>query len=161
MLSSSMRPLALKLLFRLRHGLFLQLLIELAASLNVRLLSASNELLSVLASLCQTPNAVFAQGQLSAISNCILAIPLIPTNSRFQIDNFGSSPYAMIHLEIFTISFPSSLYFDADLTALFCVYYSSLFSPFNQCLNFKHVGDDRISYGYDFWLSDFPVIRFF
>jgi F0F1-type ATP synthase beta subunit len=35
--------------------------IELAASLNVRLLSASNELLSVLASFCQTPNALFAQ----------------------------------------------------------------------------------------------------
>jgi len=93
LLSSSMRPLVVKLLFRLRHGLFLQLLIELAASLNVRLLSASNELLSVLASLCQTPNAVFAQGQLSAISTCILEFPHTHINARFlsPIDNFASS----------------------------------------------------------------------
>ena len=55
-----MRPLVVKLLFRLRHPLLLQPSIELAASLNVRPLFASNELLSVLASLCQTPDAVFA-----------------------------------------------------------------------------------------------------
>jgi len=55
-----MRPLVVKLLFYLRHGLLLQSPIELVASLNVSLSFASNELLSVLASLCQTPDAVFA-----------------------------------------------------------------------------------------------------
>ena len=44
-------------------GLLLQSSIELAASLNVRLSFASNDLLSVLVSFCQTPNAVFAQGR--------------------------------------------------------------------------------------------------
>ncbi len=55
-----MRPLVVKLLFRLRHPLLLQLSIELVASLNVRPVFASNELLSVLSSLYQTPDAVFA-----------------------------------------------------------------------------------------------------
>ena len=59
--NASMRLLVVKLLFRLRHPLLLQLSIELAASLNVRLLFALNELLSVLASFRQTPNALFAQ----------------------------------------------------------------------------------------------------
>ena len=61
-LNSSMRPLVVKLLFDFTCWLLLQLSIELAASLNLRLLSASNELLSVLASFCQAPNVVFAQG---------------------------------------------------------------------------------------------------
>ena len=58
--TSSRRPLVVKLLFRLRHPLLLQLSIELAASLNVRPVFASNELLSVLASFPQTPNDLFA-----------------------------------------------------------------------------------------------------
>ncbi len=49
-----MRPLVVKLLFRLKHGLLLQSSIELVASCYVRPVFASNELLSVLASLCQT-----------------------------------------------------------------------------------------------------------
>jgi hypothetical protein len=53
--TSSMRPFVVKLLFHLRHGLLLQSSIELVASLNVRLLSASNELLSVLASFAIHP----------------------------------------------------------------------------------------------------------
>jgi hypothetical protein len=61
-----MRPLVVKLLFRLKHRLLLQLSIELVASLNVRLVFASNELLSVLASLCQTPDAVFALRRLGS-----------------------------------------------------------------------------------------------
>jgi hypothetical protein len=40
---------------RLRHGLLLQSLLELAVSLNMRPLFASNELLSELASFRQTP----------------------------------------------------------------------------------------------------------
>ena len=44
-----MMPSVVKLLFHLRHDLLLQSSIELAASLNERLLSDSNELLSVLA----------------------------------------------------------------------------------------------------------------
>ena len=51
----SMRPPVVKLLFRLRRGLLLQSPIELMASLNVRLLSASNELLSALASFARHP----------------------------------------------------------------------------------------------------------
>jgi hypothetical protein len=78
--SSSMRPPSVKLLFRLRHRLFLQSSIELVASLNVRPLFASNELLSVLASFCQTPHALFAQRRFGkrwepeggTIPNCIL-----------------------------------------------------------------------------------------
>jgi len=50
--STSMRPPVVRVLFHLRQGLLLQFRIELAASLNVRPLSASNELLSVLASFC-------------------------------------------------------------------------------------------------------------
>ena len=49
-----------KPLFHFTCRLLLQLSIELAASLNVRPVFASNELLSVLACLCQTPDAVFA-----------------------------------------------------------------------------------------------------
>jgi hypothetical protein len=45
-----MRPPLVKLLFHLRHGLLLQSSIEQVASLNVRPVFASNELLSVLAS---------------------------------------------------------------------------------------------------------------
>ena len=45
-----MMPPIVKLLFRSRNRLLLQSSIELVASLNVRILSASNELLSVLAS---------------------------------------------------------------------------------------------------------------
>ncbi len=59
--STSMRPPVVKLRFRFTRWLLLQSLIELAASLNVRPVFASNELLSVLASFCQTPNALFAQ----------------------------------------------------------------------------------------------------
>ena len=55
-----MRPLVVKLLFHFTCRLLLQLSTELVASLNVRPVFASNELLSVLASLCQTPDAVFA-----------------------------------------------------------------------------------------------------
>ena len=58
-----MRPPVVKLLFRLKHPLLLQLSIELAASLKVRPVFASNELLSVLASFYQVPNAVFGQGR--------------------------------------------------------------------------------------------------
>ncbi len=54
-LIASMRPLVVKLLFRLKHPLLLQLSIELVASLNVRPLFASNELLSVLASFARHP----------------------------------------------------------------------------------------------------------
>jgi hypothetical protein len=50
-----MRPLVVKLLFRLKHPLLLQSSIELLASLNVSLSFASNELLSVLVYFCQTP----------------------------------------------------------------------------------------------------------
>jgi len=59
---TSMRPPVVKLLFGLRHGLLLQSSIEQVASLNVRSVFASNELLSGVASFRQTPNAVFAQG---------------------------------------------------------------------------------------------------
>jgi hypothetical protein len=50
-----MRPLVVKLLFRFTYPLLLQLSIELAASLTVRLLVASNDLLSVLASFARHP----------------------------------------------------------------------------------------------------------
>ena len=50
---SSMRPLVVKLLFHFTCWLLLQLSIELAASLNVRRVFASNELLSVLALLAR------------------------------------------------------------------------------------------------------------
>jgi hypothetical protein len=50
-----MRAFVVKLLFNLRHELLLQSSIELVASLNARLLSASNELLSVLASFARHP----------------------------------------------------------------------------------------------------------
>ncbi|NIM58992.1 MAG: hypothetical protein GTO16_08635 [Candidatus Aminicenantes bacterium] len=63
-----MMPPVVKLVFCFTRWLLLQSSIELAASLNVRLLSASNELLSVLASLCQTPNAVFAWRRFGANS---------------------------------------------------------------------------------------------
>jgi hypothetical protein len=52
--NTSMRPPVVKLLFLLKHHLLLQSSIELAASLKVRLLAASNELLFVLASFRQT-----------------------------------------------------------------------------------------------------------
>jgi hypothetical protein len=90
--------------------LLLQSSIELAASLNVRLLSASNELLSVLASFRQTTDAVLALRRFGKRrgtrrgndSNCIVEIPLIPTNSRFlpQIDNFCLPSDDRYHLEI-------------------------------------------------------------
>ena len=51
----SMRPLVVKLLFDFTCWLLLQLSIELAASLNVRPVFASNELLSVLASFARHP----------------------------------------------------------------------------------------------------------
>ena len=57
-----MRPFVVKLLFHLRHGLLLQSSIELAASLNVRLLSASDELLSVLTSLARDPKLYSPKG---------------------------------------------------------------------------------------------------
>jgi hypothetical protein len=57
---SSMRPPVVKLLFRFTRWLLLWSSIELVASLNVRPVFASNELLSVLAAVCQTPDAVFA-----------------------------------------------------------------------------------------------------
>jgi len=40
-------------------------------------------------------------------TNCILEFPQTHINARFlsHIDNFGSPPYAMIHLEIFIASF--------------------------------------------------------
>jgi hypothetical protein len=47
-ISSSMRLLVVKLLFHLKHGLLLQSSIEQVASLNVRPVFASNDLLSVL-----------------------------------------------------------------------------------------------------------------
>jgi len=45
------------------------------------------------------PTSVTSQ---ASIHNCILAFPQTHINARFllHIDNFGSSPYAMIHLEI-------------------------------------------------------------
>jgi hypothetical protein len=82
-----MRPPVIKLLFRLKHPLLLQLSIELVASLNVRPVFASNELLSVLASLCQTPDAVFAQGRFGkprgTNPNCIVEFPQTHINARF------------------------------------------------------------------------------
>jgi len=60
--NTSMWPPVVKLFFRFTCRLLLQSSIELAASLNVRSVFASNELLSVLASFRQAPNALFAQG---------------------------------------------------------------------------------------------------
>jgi len=60
-INPSMRPHLVKLLFHFTCRLLLQSLIELAASLNVRPVFASNDLLSMMASVHQTPNAVSAQ----------------------------------------------------------------------------------------------------
>ena len=60
-----MRLFVVKLLFHLRHGLLLQLPIELVASLNVRPVFASNELLSVLASFARRPMLYSPKGGVS------------------------------------------------------------------------------------------------
>jgi len=52
---ASMRPPVVKLLFCLRHRFVLQSSVELSASLNGRLLSASNQPLSVVASFARHP----------------------------------------------------------------------------------------------------------
>jgi len=85
--------------------------IELAASLNVRLVFASNELLSVLASLCQTPDSVFAQGRfgkrqrtlrVERILTEVRKIRLISVESIFQthIDRLARLISELFHLEI-------------------------------------------------------------
>jgi len=68
-------------------------------SLNVRPVFSSNELLSVLDRRRSGESWRALRGN---NTNCILEIPLILMNARFQtlIDNFNSPPYAMIHLEI-------------------------------------------------------------
>jgi len=58
--NTSMRPPVVKLVFCFTRWLLLRSSIELAASLNVRPVFASNELLSVPASYCQIPDAFFA-----------------------------------------------------------------------------------------------------
>ena len=67
-----MRPLVVKLLFRLRHPLLLQLSIELAASLNVRPVFASNELLSVLASFARHPMLYSPKGDSGSAGERVL-----------------------------------------------------------------------------------------
>jgi hypothetical protein len=124
------------------------------ASLNVRPVFASNELLSVLASLCQTPNAVFALRRLGkrrepeggAIPNCILEFPQTHINARFlsHIDNFGSPPYAMIDIILYSIKsraiFGPGLWCLKILPRLNATYRNTIFSSQMNGIDNDHSG---------------------
>ena len=101
-----MRPLVPKLLSRSRNPLLLQLSIELAASLNVRPLFASNELLSVLASFARHPMLYSPKDDFGNAEGTILTgrkIRRVSVQSIFQthIDRLAKMISELFHLEIY------------------------------------------------------------